>query len=80
MSSTGFPVPPPSYQAAGTSKSPLIPTDATEPLLGHPRSSGGPIYDQPEAGDLPDDFKVCLFSSFATGDMFDGVPVWGHCF
>ncbi|KAL4078273.1 hypothetical protein V8B97DRAFT_2003513 [Scleroderma yunnanense] len=57
MSSTSYPVPPPSYQATGTSKAPYIPTDATEPLLGRPSSPGGRIYDQPEAGDLPDDFK-----------------------
>jgi len=57
MTSTSYPVSPPSYQAAGTSKTPFIPTGATEPLLGRP---GGGIYDQPETGDLPDDFKVCL--------------------
>ncbi|KIM69642.1 hypothetical protein SCLCIDRAFT_1208122 [Scleroderma citrinum Foug A] len=55
MSSTSYPVSPPSYQAAGTSKTPFTHTDAAEPLLGRP--SGGGIYDQPETGDVPDDFK-----------------------
>ncbi|KAI6157925.1 UPF0005-domain-containing protein [Pisolithus tinctorius] len=53
-SSSHVPVPPPSYHASGTSKPLSIHSDANEPLLG--QRSGG-IYDQPEAGDLPDDFK-----------------------
>lgn len=78
MSSTSYPVSPPSYQAAGTSKTPFTHTDAAEPLLGRP--SGGGIYDQPETGDVPDDFKVCLGFSVPIGIIFDGMLVWGDCF
>jgi len=57
-----YPVPPPSYQTAPQSKTAYSPTrdEAREPLLGSPRegpSSGNGIYDQPDQGDLPDDFK-----------------------
>ncbi|KAJ6594062.1 UPF0005-domain-containing protein [Mycena capillaripes] len=49
-----YPVPPPSYGARATPK----PTrdEAEEPLLAGSSSQGG-IWDQPEAGDVPDDFK-----------------------
>ncbi|KAH7920151.1 hypothetical protein BV22DRAFT_1021777 [Leucogyrophana mollusca] len=59
MSSSQYPVPPPSYQGAGPSNKPTYARedDAAEPLLGRSRSPGGGIYDQPAQGDLPDDFK-----------------------
>ncbi|KAF8552189.1 UPF0005-domain-containing protein, partial [Imleria badia] len=59
MSSSSNPVPPPAYQATGSSSKPLINPgfDSAEPLLGRPRSPGGAFYDQPEQGDVPDDFK-----------------------
>ncbi|KAJ7924974.1 UPF0005-domain-containing protein [Mycena leptocephala] len=49
-----YPVPPPSYGAAAPK-----PTrdEVHEPLLGGPSSQSGGIFDQPEAGDVPDDFK-----------------------
>jgi protein lifeguard len=56
MSASQYTAPPPSYQ----SKQPGIEEEARQPLLsGSPRAgtSGGAIYDQPEFGDLPDDFK-----------------------
>ena len=54
MSSSQNPLSPPAYQATGSSRKPLIDSGfgAAEPLLG--RAS----YDQPEEGDVPDDFKV----------------------
>ncbi|KAJ7780501.1 glutamate binding protein [Mycena maculata] len=50
-----YPVPPPSYGASTTHK-PTTRDDTREPLLGS-SSQGGGIFDQPEAGDVPDDFK-----------------------
>ncbi|KAK0476695.1 UPF0005-domain-containing protein [Armillaria novae-zelandiae] len=47
-----YPVPPPSYGATPKANRTNDPRD---PLVGS--SSGGAFYDQPEAGDLPDDFK-----------------------
>lgn len=48
--------PPPSYGAAPKAGSS---DDSRSPLLGSSsRGGGGGFYDQPEAGDLPDDFKV----------------------
>ncbi|EIW83416.1 UPF0005-domain-containing protein [Coniophora puteana RWD-64-598 SS2] len=55
MSSSQYPVPPPSYGTAGPNKQ--YRNEANEPLLAGQRSPGGGIYDQPEAGDVPDDFK-----------------------
>ncbi|KAG6375553.1 UPF0005-domain-containing protein [Boletus reticuloceps] len=59
MSSSNNPVPPPAYQATGSSSKPLIDSgfNSAEPLLGRARSPGGGFYDQPEQGDVPDDFK-----------------------
>ncbi|KAG8899880.1 hypothetical protein FRB99_006398 [Tulasnella sp. 403] len=48
-----YPVAPPSYQ--GTSSRPH--DQAAEPLLGQSSRSGGGIFNQPGAGELPDDFK-----------------------
>jgi hypothetical protein len=61
-----YPMPPPAYGASGSA--PKINTssrdETREPLLGSPsHSGGGGIFDQPEAGDVPDDFKVRLFAS-----------------
>ncbi|PBK73626.1 glutamate binding protein [Armillaria solidipes] len=47
-----YPVPPPSYGATPKANHS---NDPRGPLVGS--SSGGAFYDQPEAGDLPDDFK-----------------------
>jgi len=55
-----YPVPPPSYGAYGASGSSPKPNsrdETQEPLLGSSSHSGGGIFDQPEAGDVPDDFK-----------------------
>lgn len=62
MSSSQYPVPPPSYLPSGSSNKPTsVPDDNVHsPLLGRSRSPGGGIYDQPQQGDLPDDFKVSL--------------------
>ncbi|KAF9241824.1 UPF0005-domain-containing protein [Melanogaster broomeanus] len=59
MSSSQYPLPPPSYQPSGSSSKPRNARglDPSEPLLGRARSPGGGIYDQPEQGDVPDDFK-----------------------
>lgn len=59
MSSTQYPLPP-AYQATGSSRKPLIDAglEPADPLLGRARSPGGAFYDQPEQGDVPDDFKV----------------------
>ncbi|KAF8134442.1 UPF0005-domain-containing protein [Boletus edulis] len=59
MSSSNNPVPPPTYQAIGSSSKPRIDSgfNSAEPLLGRARSPGGGFYDQPEQGDVPDDFK-----------------------
>ncbi|CAK5281600.1 unnamed protein product [Mycena citricolor] len=52
---TSYPVaPPPSYGTAPTKPSR---DEAQEPLLGSSSRSGGGIFDQPDADDVPDDFK-----------------------
>lgn len=56
------PVPPPgypTYQASGSNQ-PAYQQGygATDPLLGSSRPPGGGFGDQPEEGDVPDDFKV----------------------
>jgi len=51
---SNHPVPPPPYAPAQKNYHAV---DSREPLLPGP-SSGGGIYDQPDEGDLPDDFKV----------------------
>ncbi|KAJ7497453.1 UPF0005-domain-containing protein [Mycena latifolia] len=54
-----YPVPPPAYGASGSTPKPNASArdEAQEPLLGSSSHSGGGIFDQPEAGDVPDDFK-----------------------
>ncbi|KAJ7703036.1 inhibitor of apoptosis-promoting Bax1-domain-containing protein [Mycena rosella] len=53
-----YSVPPPSYGAGATPKpGPSARDESREPLLGSSSHSGGGIFDQPEAGDVPDDFK-----------------------
>ncbi|KAG7098372.1 hypothetical protein E1B28_000330 [Marasmius oreades] len=64
-----YPVPPPSYQTTQPSPAKsgrqLFRDDSRDPLLGNSsRTAGGAFYDQPEAGDLPDDFKVSLRHAF----------------
>lgn len=59
MSQPQYPAPPPAYGAGPTPK-PYRDNDAgaTSPLLGSPRAGGSnAIFDQPDEGDLPDDFK-----------------------
>jgi hypothetical protein len=54
-----YPAPPPSYGSGSVPKS-YRDDDASSPLLGSPRSQAGPssgFYDQPAAGEIPDDFK-----------------------
>ena len=55
---TNYPVPPPAYGPQNHSGG-----STREPLLGSSsRGGGGGIYNQPQQGDLPDDFKVsCWF-------------------
>ncbi|KAJ6561001.1 glutamate binding protein [Mycena sp. CBHHK59/15] len=47
-----YPVPPPSYSDEET---PLVDISETEPLIDN--NTAGRIFDQPEADDVPDDFK-----------------------
>lgn len=54
---TSYPVPPPSYGAANGSPRRASFDETRDPLLGASGSRNG-YYDQPEAGDIPDDFKV----------------------
>ena len=51
---SNYPVPPPIYAPAPKNYNA---GDSREPLLAGPSSAGG-IYDQPNPGELPDDFKV----------------------
>lgn len=71
MSSSYNPAPPPAYQATGSSRKPLIDPefDAAEPLLGRARSPGGGFYDQPEQGDVPDDFKYGVTVSESSAEV-----------
>ncbi|EGO25500.1 hypothetical protein SERLADRAFT_465769 [Serpula lacrymans var. lacrymans S7.9] len=73
MSSSQYPVPPPSYGPSGSSnnnKSRYSPRDdAAEPLLGRTRSPGGGIYDQPAEGELPDDFKYGVTVSESSAEV-----------
>jgi hypothetical protein len=73
MSSSQYPVPPPSYVPSGSSSKPVrFPEDdVSSPLLGRSRSPGGGIYDQPQQGDLPDDFKVFLPRNYMVYDSSD---------
>ena len=58
-----YTAPPPSYKTDTNSK-PIYSRgdESREPLLGSPRAAAGPssgaIFDQPDEGDLPDDFKA----------------------
>ncbi|KAI9571686.1 hypothetical protein HD554DRAFT_1806685 [Boletus coccyginus] len=71
MSSSHNPAPPPAYQAIGSSRKPLIDPrfDAAEPLLGRASSPGGGFYDQPEPGDVPDDFKYGVTVSESSAEV-----------
>lgn len=80
-----YPVPPPSYGASGVSK----PTEPeSEPLLsprplsptGSAQASGSAFYDQPAAGDLPDDFKVGRIHTYTTCLVIDCsfLEVWNN--
>jgi len=53
-----YPQPPPSYQSARPYKD-AVDAEASSPLLNSSRAgpSGGAVYDMPEQGDVPDDFK-----------------------
>ncbi|KAI0072506.1 UPF0005-domain-containing protein [Panus rudis PR-1116 ss-1] len=52
-----YPQPPPSYQATSNKNNGVLAdAEATQPLL-RAGPSAGAFYDQPLAGDLPDDFK-----------------------
>jgi len=52
-----YPVSPPSYGASGSAAPKHYRDETQEPLLGSPSREGGGIFDQPEAGEVPDDFK-----------------------
>jgi len=53
-----YPVPPPSYGSTQP-KDNARHDDSRDPLLGSSSRTGGAYFDQPQAGDVPDDFKVC---------------------
>ncbi|KAH7888935.1 UPF0005-domain-containing protein [Phlebopus sp. FC_14] len=72
MSSSQYPVPPPSYQPSGSTSKPTIPHDDSEPLLGRTRSPGGGFYDQPAHGELPDDFKFGVSVSESSPEIRAG--------
>jgi hypothetical protein len=56
MSQTQYPAPPPAYGSGSTPKP--YRDNASSPLLGSPRAgTSNAIFDQPEEGDVPDDFK-----------------------
>ena len=61
---SNYTVPPPSYAGPKSKQSSATPDqEAAQPLLGPAAGSSsgfGSYYDQPEAGDVPDDFKVTL--------------------
>ncbi|KAK1219932.1 hypothetical protein PQX77_017326 [Marasmius sp. AFHP31] len=69
-----YPVPPPSYQATSASNKnngyQQYRDESRDPLLGSPsRPSGGAYFDQPEAGDLPDDFKYGVTVSESSAEI-----------
>jgi protein lifeguard len=78
---SNYPQPPPSYT---TGKSAYISSDEDieQPLLGgSPRAgpSGGPIYDQPAHGDVPDDFKVLHPATPGICFLLTCYLVWRDC-
>jgi FtsH-binding integral membrane protein len=56
---SNYPVPPPAYGPASPQKPNYhsFDNESREPLLASSSRGGGGIYDQPNQGDLPDDFK-----------------------
>jgi len=52
-----YPVAPPSYRPGSPAKVGDLSPEAAQPLLGQSSRSAGGIFDQPDNGDLPDDFK-----------------------
>lgn len=66
---SNYPVPPPTYGPPGSTQKSNYRSfdDSREPLLAG-SSSGRGIYDQPNPGDLPDDFKVG-FSPYAVHSL-----------
>ncbi|KAF5380269.1 hypothetical protein D9757_008200 [Collybiopsis confluens] len=63
-----YPVPPPSYGSASPTKYNNSREESRDPLLGGP-SSGGAYFDQPQAGDVPDDFKYGTTVSESSPDI-----------
>jgi len=53
---SSYPTAPPSYQTDTPGKAGDLNAEASQPLLGQSSRAGG-IFEQPDAGDLPDDFK-----------------------
>lgn len=82
--SNQYPAPPPAYGPAGSTQKPNYNSfeETREPLLaGSSRGGGGGFYDQPNPGDLPDDFKVRrfpFFFLFVVGGFvtYLSIPVW----
>jgi hypothetical protein len=66
MATNNYTQNPPSYRPNSPYKDPE--EEATSPLLGSaragPSTGGGAVWDMPSEGELPDDFKVCLFIYF----------------
>lgn len=62
---TNYPTAPPSYTGPTNKISTATPDEeAAQPLLNSragPSAGFGGYYDQPDAGDVPDDFKVCIY-------------------
>ncbi|KAF7360745.1 UPF0005-domain-containing protein [Mycena venus] len=59
MSTSQYPIPPPSYHKGSPESTPLVETSRaseTEPLLASSHNAGT-VFDQPEIDDVPDDFK-----------------------
>lgn len=64
-----YPVPPPSYGTSAQRED----RNLTEPLIADSSRApaGGGIYNQPAAGDLPDDFKVGALKLFVSVSLSD---------
>ncbi|KAF5355576.1 hypothetical protein D9758_006373 [Tetrapyrgos nigripes] len=63
-----YPVPPPSYGSTAPKNSNYR-DEARDPLLGSSSRGGGAYFDQPEAGDVPDDFKYGVTVSESSAEI-----------
>ncbi|THU96759.1 UPF0005-domain-containing protein [Dendrothele bispora CBS 962.96] len=65
---SSYPIPPPSYGSTQP-KNNTYRDDAHDPLLGSSSRGGGAYFDQPEAGDVPDDFKYGVTVSESSAEI-----------